>query len=153
MKQRSELSDEMKPEDEEPDSVTLSNLSKIVLPPLGASSYDLAQPNAGGKTISPMDSRYRCWETFMVLLVAYSAWVYPFKVAFMGASAQQGGLYIADNVVAFFFAVDMGLTFFVAYIDRRTHLLIVDRKKIAVSQPGSWQLGPSTGILGKAPWS
>lgn len=95
----------------------------------------------------------------MVLLVGYSAWVYPFQVAFMGASAQ-GGLYIADNVVAFFFAVDMGLTFFVAYIDRRTQLLVVDRKKIAVrsflfsylsNRPGGSALVSFLSTLGPTP--
>lgn len=67
----------------------------------------------------------------MVILVAYSAWVYPFEVAFMDAS-PKGGLYIADNIVNIFFAIDIVLTFFVAYIDSRTQLLVWDRKKIAV---------------------
>jgi len=73
----------------------------------------------------------RCWETFMVVLVAYSAWVYPFEVAFMNAS-PKGGLEVADIVVDLFFAVDIVLTFFVAYIDPRTQLLVRDRKKIAL---------------------
>ena len=73
----------------------------------------------------------RCWETFMVVLVAYSAWVYPFEVAFMNAS-PKGGLEGADIVVDLFFTVDIVLTFFVAYIDPRTQLLVRDRKKIAL---------------------
>jgi len=73
----------------------------------------------------------RCWETFMVVLVAYSAWVYPFEVAFMNAS-PKGGLEGADIVVDLFFTVDIVLTFFVAYIDPRTQLLVHDRKKIAL---------------------
>jgi hypothetical protein len=67
----------------------------------------------------------------MVVLVAYSAWVYPFEVAFMNAS-PKGGLEVADIVVDLFFAVDIVLTFFVAYIDPRTQLLVRDRKKIAL---------------------
>lgn len=73
----------------------------------------------------------RCWETLMVFLIAYSAWVYPFEVAFMNASAK-GGLLVADNVIDLFFAIDIVLTFFVAYIDSRTHLLVLDQKKIAI---------------------
>ena len=46
----------------------------------------------------------RWWDTFMVVLVAYSAWVYPFEVAFMNAS-PKGGLEVADIVVDLFFAV------------------------------------------------
>jgi hypothetical protein len=71
----------------------------------------------------------RCWETFMVILVAYSAWVYPFEVAFLNASAK-GGLEVADIVVDLFFAVDIVLTFFVAYIDSSTQLLVRDRRMI-----------------------
>ena len=65
----------------------------------------------------------------MVVMVAYSAWVYPFEVAFMNAS-PKGGLEVVDLVVDLFFAVDIVLTFFVAYIDPRTQLLVRDRKKI-----------------------
>lgn len=67
----------------------------------------------------------------MVFLVAYSAWVYPFEVAFMNSN-PRGGLYIADNVIDLFFAIDIVLTFFVAYIDSRTQLLVRDSRKIAV---------------------
>ena len=66
----------------------------------------------------------------MVLLVAYSAWVYPFEVAFLDSSPQRG-LFIANNIVDLFFAVDIVLTFFVAYIDPRTQLLVLDSTKIA----------------------
>lgn len=67
----------------------------------------------------------------MVVLVAYSAWVYPFEIAFMNAS-PRGGLFIVDSIIDLFFAADIVLTFFVAYIDSRTHLLVRDPKKIAI---------------------
>jgi len=67
----------------------------------------------------------------MVILVAYSAWVYPFEVTFMHSSPNRK-LYIVDNIVDLFFAVDIVLTFFVAYVDGTTHLLVRDSKKIAV---------------------
>ncbi|CAN6332977.1 unnamed protein product [Urochloa humidicola] len=116
-------------------SFNLRNLSKVILPPLGGPSSGHGQSHGGSDdkwVISPLHSRYRCWETFMVVLVAYSAWVYPFEVAFMNAS-PKGGLEVADMVVDLFFAVDIVLTFFVAYIDPRTQLLVRDRKKIALS--------------------
>ncbi|WRX15245.1 Ion transport domain - like 4 [Theobroma cacao] len=118
-------------ESDEDTPLSLSSLSKLILPPLGVSSYNQNQIKSKGWIISPMDSRYRCWETFMVLLVFYSAWVYPFEVSFFSSSPPRR-LYIADNIVDLFFAVDIVLTFFVAYIDRRTHLLVQDSKKIAV---------------------
>ncbi|XBJ18188.1 hypothetical protein VPH35_009412 [Triticum aestivum] len=109
-------------------SFNLRNLSKLMLPPLG-SSLSQSTSDSDKRVVSPLDSRYRCWETFMVILVAYSAWVYPFEVAFMDAR-PKGGLEVADMVVDIFFAVDIVLTFFVAYIDSRTQLLVRDRRRI-----------------------
>ncbi|KAM3404250.1 hypothetical protein ACQJBY_007377 [Aegilops geniculata] len=109
-------------------SFNLRNLSKLMLPPLG-SSLSQSTSDSDKRVVSPLDSRYRCWETFMVILVAYSAWVYPFEVAFMEAR-PKGGLEVADMVVDIFFAVDIVLTFFVAYIDSRTQLLVRDRRRI-----------------------
>lgn len=118
-------------EEEEDDSpLSLSSLSKIILPPLGVSSFNQNPIESKGWIISPVDSRYRCWGTIMAVLVAYSLWVYPFEVAFLNSSPYRA-LYIADNVVDLFFSVDIVLTFFVAYIDSRTQLLVRDRRKIA----------------------
>lgn len=75
----------------------------------------------------------------MVLLVAYSAWVYPFEVAFLHSSPNKK-LYIADNIVDLFFAIDIFLTFFVAYIDRRSQLLVREPKKIALRYISTWFL-------------
>ncbi|KAK7246870.1 hypothetical protein RIF29_41740 [Crotalaria pallida] len=124
-------------EDDLSPSFNLRNISKLILPPLGVSNQN--QLDSKGWIISPMDSRYRCWESFMVVLVAYSAWVYPFEVAFMHSSPNRK-LYIVDNVVDLFFAVDIVLTFFVAYIDGTTHLLVRDSKKIVVRYLSTWFL-------------
>ncbi|KAL6297522.1 hypothetical protein ACE6H2_005664 [Prunus campanulata] len=118
--------------------LNLRNISKLILPPLGASSYNQTPIHSNGWIISPMDSRYRCWETFMVLLVAYSAWVYPFEVAFLNSSSYKP--YLADDVVDLFFAIDIILTFFVAYIDPRSQLLVHDSKKIAIRYLSTWFL-------------
>ncbi|KAL2324778.1 hypothetical protein Fmac_023836 [Flemingia macrophylla] len=125
---RNQERDHLKEEDNMSPSFNLRNISKIILPPLGVSSQNPV--NSKGWIISPMDSRYRCWESFIVLLVAYSAWVYPFEVAFMHSSSNK--LYIVDTVVDLFFGIDIVLTFFVAYIDRTMHLLVRDKKKIVV---------------------
>lgn len=66
----------------------------------------------------------------MIVMVMYSAWVCPYEIAFLGSNPTPP-LYIADNVVDIFFAVDIILTFFVAYIDSTTQLLVLDSKKIA----------------------
>ncbi|KAJ6295819.1 hypothetical protein OIU78_023778 [Salix suchowensis] len=76
------------------------------------------------------------WETFLVLLVIYTAWVSPFEFGFL--KQPQSPLSICDNVVNGFFAVDIVLTFFVAYLDKTTYLLVDDHKKIAWKYVSSW---------------
>ncbi|ESW20514.1 hypothetical protein PHAVU_006G215700 [Phaseolus vulgaris] len=125
----------LKEEDYMSPSFNLRNISKLILPPLGVSSQNPV--NSKGWIISPMDSKYRCWESFMVLLVAYSAWVYPFEVAFMHRSSNMK-IYVVDTVVDFFFGIDIILTFFLAYIDQTTHLLVRDKKKIVVRYLSTW---------------
>ncbi|CAN1143538.1 Potassium channel AKT2/3 [Linum perenne] len=138
-----EVEEEEEEEEEEGEnsSISLAGLSKIELPPLGSSgnSYNQNPQISKGWIISPMDSAYRCWETYMVLLVAYSAWVYPFEVAFLKSSPTPSKkLYIADSVVDVFFAVDIILTFFVAYFDSRTQLLVRNPRKIATRYLSTW---------------
>lgn len=72
----------------------------------------------------------RWWQTFLVVLVVYSAWVSPFELAFK--KVATGSLLPVDLVVDAFFALDILLTFFVAYLDKDTYLLVDDHKKIAV---------------------
>ncbi|XVF01144.1 hypothetical protein REPUB_Repub04eG0063200 [Reevesia pubescens] len=135
-KQQGKTDETPNSDSDENTSLSLSSLSKLILPPLGVSSYNQNQIKSKW-IISPMDSRYRCWETFMLMLVFYSAWVYPFEIAFFSSSAPRK-LYTADNIVDLFFAVDIVLTFFVAYIDSRTHLLVRDSKMIAVRYLSTW---------------
>ncbi|KAG6651907.1 potassium channel AKT2/3-like [Carya illinoinensis] len=120
-------------------SLSLRHLSKLIIPPLGVSGdhYTQNQIESKGWIISPMDSRYRCWQAFMVLLVAYSAWVYPFEVAFLRSSPKKL-LWIADSIVDLFFGVDIFLTFFVAYIDSLTQLPVRDSRKIARRYLSTW---------------
>nr|ABF85695.1 potassium channel [Nicotiana rustica] len=119
------------------DELSFRNLSKLILPPLGSNGYNQNQTQQKGKIITPMDSRYRCWETLMVVMVAYSVWVCPFEIAFMHSNPNRA-LYFADNVVDLFFAVDIILTFFVAYIDTTTQLLVRDRRRIATRYISTW---------------
>ncbi|XP_070010816.1 potassium channel KAT3-like [Nicotiana sylvestris] len=69
------------------------------------------------------------WQTFWVVLVAYSGWSSPFELAFKKVAVE--GLLPLDIVVDASFANDILLTFFVAYSDKSTYLLVDDHKKIA----------------------
>ncbi|KAL9672399.1 hypothetical protein QQ045_028649 [Rhodiola kirilowii] len=80
--------------------------------------------------IAPFDRRYsRIWQTFLVVLVVYSAWASPFELAFQEVST--GSLMPVDLIVDALFGIDIILTFFVAYLDKSTYLLVDDHKKIA----------------------
>ncbi|CAA0832929.1 Potassium channel KAT1 [Striga hermonthica] len=87
--------------------------------------------------ISPYDPRYRAWEIFLLLLVIYSAWISPFQLAFL-FTYEPDALFIADNIVNGFFAIDIILTFFVAYIDSHTYLLRDNPEKIAIRYLSTW---------------
>ena len=70
------------------------------------------------------------------MLVIYTAWVSPFEFGFL--KKPQGPLAITDNVVNGFFAVDIIITFFVAYLDKTSYLLVDDPKNIAWKYARSW---------------
>jgi hypothetical protein len=70
------------------------------------------------------------------LLVIYTAWVSPFEFGFL--RKPQGPLSITDNVANGFFAVDIIITFFVAYLDKASYLLVDNRKKIAWKYARTW---------------
>ncbi|XP_052145631.1 potassium channel KAT1 [Oryza glaberrima] len=86
--------------------------------------------------ISPYDPRYRSWELFLIVLVVYSAWICPFELAFLRDLPSK--LLLVENIVDIFFAIDIVLTFFVAYVDSKTHLLVDDRKRIAMRYLSTW---------------
>ncbi|WVZ72765.1 hypothetical protein U9M48_021174 [Paspalum notatum var. saurae] len=100
--------------------------------------------------ISPYDSRYRVynphltclsyllriWETFLLVLVVYSAWICPFELAFLRNLSWV--LFLVENIVNIFFAIDIILTFFLAYLDQKSYLLVDNTKKIAARYISSW---------------
>lgn len=81
----------------------------------------------------------RLWETYLVLLVFYTAWVSPFEFGFLEQKIK-GPLAITDNVVNGFFAIDIVLTFFVAYLDKTSYLLVDNPKQIAWRYTRTWLL-------------
>ncbi|XP_008809499.1 potassium channel AKT1-like isoform X2 [Phoenix dactylifera] len=110
------------------------SLSSGILPSLGAMSNRRVKLRRF--IVSPYERRYRYWETFLIILVIYSAWVSPFEFGFL--VKENGALAMIDNIVNGFFAIDIILTFFVAFIDRATYLLIDDPKQIAWKYMTSW---------------
>ena len=71
----------------------------------------------------------RWWQRFLIILVVYSAWISPFELAF--APELPKHFQTADFCVDAFFLLDIILTFFVAYLDRTTYVLVYKMPKIA----------------------
>ena len=72
----------------------------------------------------------RAWEMWLVFLVIYSAWICPFEFAFI--TYKKDALFIIDNIVNGLFAIDIVLTFFVAYLDSHSYLLVDNPEKITI---------------------
>ncbi|KAF4370025.1 hypothetical protein CsatB_007773 [Cannabis sativa] len=106
----------------------LASVSSSLLPAFGT-IVDESHLQLKKYVIAPYDRRYRWWQTFLVVLVIYSAWASPFELAFK--KVTTGSLMAVDLTVDAFFAIDIILTFFVSYLDKTTYLLVVDHKKIA----------------------
>ncbi|KAJ8750423.1 hypothetical protein K2173_015562 [Erythroxylum novogranatense] len=111
-----------------------SGLSTWILPALGARRNHRVKLRRF--IISPYDPRYRIWETFLAVLVIYTAWIEPFEFCFIQQTVRA--LSIADYIVNGFFAIDIVVTFFVAYLDKATYLLIDDPKQIGWKYTRSW---------------
>ncbi|XP_076953994.1 potassium channel AKT1-like [Bidens hawaiensis] len=114
------------------------SLTTGILPSLGSGATSNRRVKLRNFIISPYDRRYRVWETYLVVLVLYTAWVSPFEFGFL--ERPERPLSIIDNIVNGFFAIDIILTFFVAYLDKSTYLLVDNLKKIAWKYISTWLL-------------
>ncbi|KAL9330886.1 hypothetical protein ACSQ67_000496 [Phaseolus vulgaris] len=114
------------------------SLTGVLLPSLGATAINNGsrRPILHRNIISPYNRRYRIWTKFLLILVFYTAWICPFEFGFLEKS--KGALAVTDNVVNGFFAIDIVLTFFVAYLDKSTYLLVDNYKLIALRYAKSW---------------
>ncbi|ESQ39772.1 hypothetical protein EUTSA_v10000798mg [Eutrema salsugineum] len=111
-----------------------SFLSSDLLPSLGARINQSTKLRK--HIISPFNPQYRAWEMWLVVLVIYSAWICPFQFAFI--TYKKDAIFIIDNIVNGFFAIDIVLTFFVAYLDSHSYLLVDNPKKIAIRYLSTW---------------
>ncbi|KAI5420955.1 3-ketoacyl-CoA thiolase 1 [Lathyrus oleraceus] len=109
-------------------------LSTDILPSLGARINQ--ETRLRRYIISPFNPKHRAWEMWLILLVIYSAWMCPFHFAFL--PDKHPTLLIVDNIINAFFAIDIVMTFFVAYLDDHSYLLVDDPKKIAVRYVCTW---------------
>ncbi|XP_014503345.1 potassium channel AKT1 [Vigna radiata var. radiata] len=114
------------------------SLTGVFLPSLGATALTNGsrRQQLRRHVIFPYNHNYRLWNKFLLILVFYTAWICPFEFGFLEKS--KGALAVIDNLVNGFFAIDVVLTFFVAYLDKSTYLLVDDHKLIALRYAKSW---------------
>jgi len=65
----------------------------------------------------------------LLVLVVYSAWICPFELAFLRHLSWE--LFLVETIVDSIFAIDIILTFFIAYLDQKSYLLVDNPKRIA----------------------
>ncbi|KAL3633454.1 hypothetical protein CASFOL_022216 [Castilleja foliolosa] len=117
------------------DRHSLHNMSTaFLLPALGGNSSKRVKLHPF--VISYLDPRYIAWDKFLIALVFYTAWVSPFEFGF--SMRRDKVLSITDNVVNGFFAIDIILTFFVAYLDKTSYIIVDDHKLIALRYAKTW---------------
>ncbi|XP_024403151.1 potassium channel AKT1 isoform X1 [Physcomitrium patens] len=109
--------------------------SSGMLPALGSnqSSKDLISKKY---VIHPYNKKYMYWQGILIILVFYSSWVAPFEFGFV--HNPRGALLAVDNVVNFFFLIDIVLTFFVAYRDNSTFLMECSLRRISFRYLRTW---------------
>uniref|UniRef100_A0ACD5VKS5 Uncharacterized protein n=1 Tax=Avena sativa TaxID=4498 RepID=A0ACD5VKS5_AVESA len=116
------------------------NVPNDLLPSLGAAAAAHHESSTPGRfrkyLVWPYDPRYKVWETFLILLVVYSAWICPLEFAFMRYLPRAP--FVVDDVVNGFFAVDIVLTFFVPFVDKKSYVVVDDPKKIALRYLSTW---------------
>ncbi|KAG8367250.1 hypothetical protein BUALT_Bualt16G0053000 [Buddleja alternifolia] len=78
----------------------------------------------------------KTWKTILVLLAAYNALVCPFEFGFCKKPMMP--LIITDSIVNVFFGIDIVLTFFIAFLDKATHILVHEKREIALKYATSW---------------
>ncbi|KAG6523679.1 hypothetical protein ZIOFF_013554 [Zingiber officinale] len=127
------------------------SLSTGILPSLGARSNRRVKLRRF--IVSPYDRRYRSGVLFPLPLLGRTPffsvgdcelWNLLWMESLWGffscslPSFYIGTLALVDNIVNAFFAIDIILTFFLAYLDRTTYLLVDDPKLIAWKYLTSW---------------
>ena len=80
-------------------------------------------------TIDPRDNDWMTrWDFFMLTLMAFTAIITPFEVAFL--TSEINGMYWVNRMVDLGFVTDMIMNFFLAYLDSEKNLWVFERSFI-----------------------
>ena len=94
--------------------------------------------NSKKKILYPDDPFRKKWDLFITLLLLFTCTATPYRIAVEETTTDIDVAWaIIDNLVDFFFFIDIILNFFMAYYNSE-YKLIEDRRTIAISYLKSW---------------
>ena len=80
--------------------------------------------------IHPASNKYIYYQYCFIPFVFWSAWAVPFTWAFLNVGRTHP-LSIVDYLIDFLFIIDIAVTFRLAYIEKRTYLVVDEPRRIA----------------------
>lgn len=86
--------------------------------------------------LHPLGKRKTVWDLFIALLIVYSAVTVPYRIAF--SIIATGPLAVVDDLVNYFFLIDILVSFNTAIVDSSTELLVPVRTLIAIEYFKFW---------------
>ena len=81
--------------------------------------------------IHPHSPGHEAWWIIVLMLIYATCFLVPYQLAFTGKAERIDGLSIAMWVLDGLYLVNMGVTFFVAYYEEGTTVLVVNRQRVA----------------------
>jgi hypothetical protein len=87
--------------------------------------------------LMPNDKFMYFWNTILLMLMIYTAFLMPFRIAFIDSDDSSGGWAIIENIIDFLFLFDCMLNFNIAFQNNYNHL-IISRKEIALEYIKTW---------------
>ncbi|KAH7279862.1 hypothetical protein KP509_37G041000 [Ceratopteris richardii] len=87
-------------------------------------------------TIAPNSNYYRLWRSLLIILVICSAWMAPFELAFIRYLPRM--FFLIDTIVDLIFLIDIVVTFFIPYMDKRKFILVDSISDIAIRYISTW---------------
>ena len=93
-------------------------------------------------TVDPLSPRLKYWDVFILLSMAYTAFVTPFEVSFLDDDTAGDGLFVCNRIIDTIFISDIILVFFLPFRApvSKGGVWVYSSKKIAKNYLKGWFL-------------
>jgi len=82
--------------------------------------------------IDPRNAFMRRWDMLTLVLLAFTAIVTPYEVAYLGKASIKSVLFWINRLVDFIFYVDLVMNFNLIYYSERENIYVTDRRRIVL---------------------